>query len=249
MTVRAYRWFLLALLTLVLFLSSVPLLAAQRHSSVAKPRSAAARSAVTGRKTATKPSAKNARPAVARSSRSVQAQVHPAATHSSKTAATKSKGGTAKPAAKSRTSGAASAASKSSAGKSPRSAASTSGSAKGKGARGSGSRSASRGSRSRGRAVDAGPPRQQSPDSDRIREIQTALAGKGYAIEPTGTWDAQSVEVLKKFQGDHNINNLTGRGKLDSLTLIELGLGPKNESTAALPEAPPTPPSPEGSNP
>lgn len=67
---------------------------------------------------------------------------------------------------------------------------------------------------------------QQQPEPERIREIQQALAASGYAVEPTGVWDAATVEALRKFQEDHNINNLSGRGKLDPLTLIALGLGP-----------------------
>ena len=70
------------------------------------------------------------------------------------------------------------------------------------------------------------PSSQQQPDEARIREIQQALATRGYNVEVSGAWGPQSVEALKKFQEDQNINNLTGRGKLDSLTLIALGLGP-----------------------
>ena len=70
---------------------------------------------------------------------------------------------------------------------------------------------------------------QQQPDEPRVREIQQALVDKGYNLEVNGNWDPQSIEALKKFQEDKNINNLTGRGKLDSLTLIALGLGPKRE--------------------
>ena len=74
------------------------------------------------------------------------------------------------------------------------------------------------------------PASQQQPDNDRIREIQEALAAKGYNVEPNGVWGQQSVDALKKFQEDQNINNMSGRGKLDSLTLIALGLGPRRET-------------------
>ncbi len=74
------------------------------------------------------------------------------------------------------------------------------------------------------------PAAQQQPDNDRIREIQEALAAKGYNVEPSGVWGQQSVDALKKFQEDQNINNMSGRGKLDSLTLIALGLGPRRET-------------------
>jgi peptidoglycan hydrolase-like protein with peptidoglycan-binding domain len=67
---------------------------------------------------------------------------------------------------------------------------------------------------------------QQTPDQARVREIQHALAARGYNVDVTGSWGPQSAEALKKFQEDQNINNLSGRGKLDSLTLIALGLGP-----------------------
>jgi peptidoglycan hydrolase-like protein with peptidoglycan-binding domain len=73
---------------------------------------------------------------------------------------------------------------------------------------------------------------QQQPEPQRIREIQQALSERGYAVEPTGVWDAATVEALKRFQEDHNIRNLTGRGKLDPLTLIALGLGPSQGRTA-----------------
>ncbi len=45
-------------------------------------------------------------------------------------------------------------------------------------------------------------------------------------------WDAATVEALKKFQEDQDINNLSGRGKLDPLTLIALGLGPAQSRPA-----------------
>jgi len=81
------------------------------------------------------------------------------------------------------------------------------------------------------------PATQQQPDEQRIREIQQALTDKGFPVDVNGVWGAQSVEALKRFQDAQNINNLTGRGKLDSLTLIALGLGPRREppSTPANP--------------
>ncbi len=71
------------------------------------------------------------------------------------------------------------------------------------------------------------PATQQQPDQQRIREIQEALSAKGYQVEASGVWGPDSIEALKKFQEDQNINNMSGRGKLDSLTLIALGLGPR----------------------
>jgi len=77
---------------------------------------------------------------------------------------------------------------------------------------------------------------QQQPAPERYRGIQQALIGRGYLEGPaTGEWGPQSVEALKKFQLDQN---LKGDGKLDSLSLIALGLGPKrnaNPQTRAQP--------------
>jgi hypothetical protein len=46
------------------------------------------------------------------------------------------------------------------------------------------------------------------------------------------------VEALKRFQTEQKIENLSGKGKLDSLTLIALGLGPKRETPSGRTEAP-----------
>ncbi len=81
------------------------------------------------------------------------------------------------------------------------------------------------------KAVPVVPPH---PDTDRLREIQKAMADKGYFKgDADGVWNADSVEALKKFQGDQN---LTPDGKINSLSLIGLGLGPKHDgSVASLP--------------
>ena len=66
---------------------------------------------------------------------------------------------------------------------------------------------------------------QQQPAPERYRGIQEALIGRGYLEGPaTGEWGPESVEALKKFQLGQN---LKGDGKLDSLSLIALGLGPR----------------------
>jgi hypothetical protein len=69
---------------------------------------------------------------------------------------------------------------------------------------------------------------QRVPTPERYKEIQQALASKGYLepSAPTGEWDPSSVSALKKFQEDQN---LEPSGKIDSLSLIALGLGPKHE--------------------
>lgn len=67
----------------------------------------------------------------------------------------------------------------------------------------------------------------QQPSAERYKEIQQALAGRGYfKTEPDGTWGPASVDALKHFQHDQN---LVEDGKIGSLSLIALGLGPKRE--------------------
>jgi hypothetical protein len=88
-----------------------------------------------------------------------------------------------------------------------------------------------RSSRTAKRTAQRRPPRQSQPTPERYREIQSALASKGYLQgEPTGQWDQSSLEALRRFQQDQN---LEPSGKLDSLSLIALGLGPKHESSAS----------------
>jgi peptidoglycan hydrolase-like protein with peptidoglycan-binding domain len=69
------------------------------------------------------------------------------------------------------------------------------------------------------------------PRPERYKEIQQALAEKGYLKEaPSGEWNQASVDALRRFQQDQN---LQPSGKLDSLSLIALGLGPKYDKSAA----------------
>lgn len=72
---------------------------------------------------------------------------------------------------------------------------------------------------------------QAAPTADRYREIQQALIDKGYLAGPaTGTWDASSIAALNTFKRDQNLKT---DGKLDSLALIALGLGPKRRTDLA----------------
>jgi peptidoglycan hydrolase-like protein with peptidoglycan-binding domain len=67
---------------------------------------------------------------------------------------------------------------------------------------------------------------QTAPTPDRYKEIQGALAQKGYLHgEATGVWNQDSADALRRFQQDQN---LQASGKLDSLSIIALGLGPKH---------------------
>ena len=66
---------------------------------------------------------------------------------------------------------------------------------------------------------------QTAPTPGRYKEIQEALAKKGYLHgEATGVWNQDSEDALRRFQQDQN---LQASGKLDSLSIIALGLGPK----------------------
>ncbi len=67
---------------------------------------------------------------------------------------------------------------------------------------------------------------QTQPTPERYKEIQDALARKGYLhSEPNGKWDQDSADALRRFQQDQN---LQASGKIDSLSIIALGLGPKH---------------------
>lgn len=78
--------------------------------------------------------------------------------------------------------------------------------------------------------------RQASPTPERYKEIQQALAEKGYLkSEPNGVWDADSSAALAQFQNDRK---LTPTGKLTSASLIALGLGPSTASAPAADAAP-----------
>lgn len=86
-----------------------------------------------------------------------------------------------------------------------------------------------RGKTSRKKTATIAPRRstQRTPAPDRYREIQGALAAKGYYKGPqNGEWGAESTDALQRFQRDQN---LKGDGKLDSLSLIAMGLGPKRQ--------------------
>jgi peptidoglycan hydrolase-like protein with peptidoglycan-binding domain len=79
--------------------------------------------------------------------------------------------------------------------------------------------------------------RQLSPTPERYKEIQQALAAKGYLNpdDANGSWNQASVDGLKKFQ---MAQNLDPSGKINSLSLIALGLGPKHEGAPVKAEAP-----------
>jgi len=97
---------------------------------------------------------------------------------------------------------------------------------------------------------------QKAPTSDRIRDIQSALAREGvYKGQPSGKWDAASIEAMKRFQ---TAQGLPVTGKLDARSLQKLGLGsevagqaaPRDPASPSGPtssqDAPPSPPSAAG---
>ena len=69
-------------------------------------------------------------------------------------------------------------------------------------------------------------PVQMSPAPDRVKEIQQALIEHGYQAPVDGVWGKETESAMAKFQQDQKIE---GGGKLTSLSLIALGLGPKKE--------------------
>jgi peptidoglycan hydrolase-like protein with peptidoglycan-binding domain len=81
---------------------------------------------------------------------------------------------------------------------------------------------------------------QKAPTPQRIQEIQAALAHEGtYQGQPSGKWDAGTVEAMKRFQ---SAQGLSPTGKLDALTLQKLGLGSEVAGRAApRPPAQPLP--------
>ena len=78
--------------------------------------------------------------------------------------------------------------------------------------------------------------RQLQPTPERYTEIQRALVEKGYLkSEPNGKWGDDSVEALRNFQRDQNLDP---SGKIDSVSLIALGLGPKYTTATTPPPSP-----------
>ena len=64
---------------------------------------------------------------------------------------------------------------------------------------------------------------QAAPTPDRIKDIQTALQKDGsYEGQPTGKWDAATMDAMKKYQDKIGVNPT---GKIDAVSLNKLGLG------------------------
>ena len=90
-------------------------------------------------------------------------------------------------------------------------------------------------------------PKQKAPTSDRITEIQTALAHGGYYQgDPNGRWDGNTVAALQKFQ---SANGIEPSGKLDAPSLQKLGLGSDIAGVSAPRPITPAATTPQGGSP
>lgn len=77
---------------------------------------------------------------------------------------------------------------------------------------------------------------QPKPTEGRYLEIEQALASRGYLErEPSSAWTPDCAEALKRFQKDQN---LPPNGKITSLSLIALGLGPKRDTDSVAAAVP-----------
>lgn len=108
---------------------------------------------------------------------------------------------------------------------------------------GSGKRTSSHATSSHGKK-NAKKRGQKAIDSDRAREIQTALIREHYLQgQPTGAWDATTQAAMRRYQADHGWQSKTTP---DSRALIKLGLGPSHDHllnpesamTTPMPSAP-----------
>jgi hypothetical protein len=68
---------------------------------------------------------------------------------------------------------------------------------------------------------------QQAIDSDRARQIQTALIREHYMQgEPSGSWDSATQAAMQRYQADQGWQSKTTP---DARALIKLGLGPSSD--------------------
>jgi peptidoglycan hydrolase-like protein with peptidoglycan-binding domain len=94
-----------------------------------------------------------------------------------------------------------------------------------------------RGTSARSRTRQTWRTSQMVPTPERYKEVQAALAAKGYSTQtPNGVWSTEWAGALKRFQQDRK---LEPTGKLNALSLITLGLGPKRGADTAAPPAAP----------
>jgi peptidoglycan hydrolase-like protein with peptidoglycan-binding domain len=88
---------------------------------------------------------------------------------------------------------------------------------------------------------------QQAIDSDRAREIQTALIREHYMDgEPSGSWDEATQAAMQRYQADQGWQAKTTP---DARALIKLGLGPSHEHLLNPESAMTTPAAPASGDP
>jgi peptidoglycan hydrolase-like protein with peptidoglycan-binding domain len=93
----------------------------------------------------------------------------------------------------------------------------------------------------KGKRAAKKPRGQQAMNTERVREIQSALIREHYLQgEPNGLWDTRSKAAMQKFQADQGWQS---KVVPDSRALIKLGLGPDhanllNPDTAAIAAVP-----------
>ncbi len=88
----------------------------------------------------------------------------------------------------------------------------------------------------RTRHLALAPSYQLHPDPERYRQIQQALATRGYFKgDANGVWGADSVDALRRFQTDQKIPD--NEGKINALSLNSLGLGARHDSSNLSPGA------------
>jgi N-acetylmuramoyl-L-alanine amidase len=75
------------------------------------------------------------------------------------------------------------------------------------------------------------------PSPERYKEIQQALADKGFYDGPiNGVWGEECVAALKRFQEGED---LVVDGKLGARSIIALGLGPQRSADSQFLVKPP----------
>ncbi len=78
---------------------------------------------------------------------------------------------------------------------------------------------------------------QMRPSRERVHQIQQALLDAGFNPGPVdGLWGSNSADAMLDFQEAHDLDPT---GRIDALSLIQLGLGPKYE-TANTPAGSPS---------
>ena len=73
-------------------------------------------------------------------------------------------------------------------------------------------------------------PANLTPKQQQVAKVQMALNSNGAQLTVDGKWGSDSVDALKHFQKEQGLDP---DGKLGSLSLIAMGLGPKRLAAQA----------------